>query len=140
MRKIEILKINNPFEFWISELDSESFINLFDNEINTEYETYSKSTMESDAINNFKDLKESSLIGVYQMQNKKWYRAKVLDFGDSFGKNQYVFCYLIDIGETLTLPKSNCKILRNAKLQKYPPLARVCSLFGIKPASRYKCH
>ena len=131
MQRVEILKINNPNEFWVAEKNSKLFLNLVNDLIDSEYdelENLSSSLMTDDLADQFT---ERMLIAIYRQEKNKWFRANIIGIVSSFGKASYIICYMIDTAESITVPFANCKKIKNAKLLQLTPLAKRCSLFGI---------
>lgn len=135
MQRVEILKINNPSEFWVAEKDSKVFLNLVNDKIDSEYDELENLPT---SIMNENQFTEEMLIAVYIPEKNKWFRANVIEVVNTFGKAGYILCYMIDSAESITVPLANCKKIKNVKLQQLTPLAKRCTLFGIDPIKKMK--
>lgn len=130
MQKIEILRIKNPSDFWICQKNSERFVEIIHEEIKND---------EAEGVNGddgrrFTNAGRDSIIGVYQVNTRRWYRAKVLQQDAPFGHDEVFYkCFLIDTGEVVSVSSDRSKKLYNPKLRQIAPLARRCSLFGLVP-------
>jgi hypothetical protein len=143
MQKIEILKVNDPSEFWLAEKDPKAFLNMMSDELkadnfnrmmsNREDQLTESSSVESSSAGG--EFRPDEIISVFFMSKRKWYRAKIIDEKTSFAANQLFDCYLLDTGEMHTVQKTSCFRIGNPKLVSLAPLAKRCSLFGIVPAS-----
>lgn len=127
MIKIEFLKISNPADFWIVEKNSQDFLNLIHEKIQKEKDLDLDRYLDSDCR------RGKSIVCVFNHECKKWFRARIVEETSTFKHSECFTCFLIDTGDNLTVPKSNCKPLINQKLKDIPALARHCSLYGIKP-------
>lgn len=132
MQQIEILKIENPFDFWITEKDTKSFLDMVDEEIRGEEDGGSCGTNFVDPASYHTDM----IVAVYLADLLKWYRAKVIGRISSFrGRRDSLRCFLIDVAETITVNCTSCREIKSLKLKKLPALAKKCSLIGIEPAT-----
>jgi superfamily II DNA/RNA helicase len=91
----------------------------------------------SSGLKDFSSQSEQSsrVIAVNDLSIKKWFRALLLSQVNSFGDTQNLKCFFIDTGEIRVVLKNSCSQINNKNLQKFPPLAKHCSLFGIDALS-----
>jgi hypothetical protein len=134
MKRIEILKINDPFNFWITEKDPNSLQTLISEQIEKESINDDVLTEEHDLsslVNN-----KTRLVSVYieQSNNKqnKYFRGQVMDIIRTFGSKIILTCYLLDIGHSINVELINCRIIQNETLVNLSPFAKKCSLYNIK--------
>ena len=139
MQKINVLKVINPYDFWIAEKHPPKFLEMINEYIVKEndslfHEALGSSSQTCSYINDA-DINENTIIAVRDpFQSTFWYRAKIISRSSSFNSTENFTCFLIDTGETMNIPKINCRNLRNTNLKNIPPLAKHCSLYGISPS------
>ena len=135
MQKIEILRVISPSDFWIAERDTKSFLDMIHVELKKEkdcsmsnYDEYGKDFY---AVIS----KDGAIFAVYDKQTKMWFRAVAISQISSFSDTQHFNCFLIDRGETILASTSYCSRIYNKNLLTLPPLAKHCTLYGIKPSN-----
>lgn len=131
LERVEILRINSPNDFWICQKNSEQFLRLMHEEILNEVQNEGESYRRKGACG---QASSQSIIGVFKKSIRRWFRARLLSHKTvrNDGEEEYVKCYLVDIGEDLIVPRYSTCSLVNPKLQEIAPLAINCSLYGIK--------
>lgn len=126
---VEIIKVTNPLDFWIAEKNHENFLQMMHDEIELEKQ---ESEYDINPIVDQQCISKNLIIGIFDFESRKWLRARVLQEASAFSSN-YLMCFLIDKGERAKFPKSNCRKLLKVQFQEIAPLAKRCSLYGIKP-------
>ncbi len=117
IRRMEILNIEDPLSFWIANnVKSSAFLRLVHEEIS-----------KSISILNL-DNGQNELIAVMKQNDQMFYRAQILTI-----QSPYIFCFLVDTGETISARLANCKRIVNQKIHQLAPLAKYCKLYGIAP-------
>jgi hypothetical protein len=125
MLKVRILKITSPSSFWIADKDPLAFLKLIHNEL----------SLQMEKTLNFSALKPDELIAVYDLNSKMWYRAQIVREINSFSNSETVICFYVDTGDKMSCRRVDCREICDPKLKSLPPLAKHCSLYGVKPQS-----
>ncbi|CAF0769025.1 unnamed protein product [Brachionus calyciflorus] len=140
MKEINILHIVSPSKFWIAEKDQKKFIKLISDSL--ENETNSNGYRESNLDE--KDIRGDRLVCFYDLKNEikshqgTFYRARILGMREGFKSSSFFKLFLIDVGTTCSAPVNFVKPISNEHIQKLPPLAKCCCLFGIQPNGENK--
>jgi hypothetical protein len=130
--KVEIVRIQNPYDFWISVRQHNKCLSIFSSAIARDENINNK--LDYETVQNILYRNLVSLpIGYYSALEDKWYRARMIELKKVFGGDQELVCYLIDTGETCQAPISQYKKITNKKLINFSPLVKHCALYGIKP-------
>lgn len=131
LQKIEIIKIVSPVDFWLVEKNKNKFVDMMDKILKEEVETYGLGS----SLNKVDDecLNSKTFVGVFDVQQRKWLRGVVMEETRAFRGGESYNCFLIDLAETITVSEANLKRILHPKLREIKPLAKRCSLFGIKP-------
>ena len=139
LTQVQIFRVTSACELWISEKEPVAFINMIHSLLERE-EFYllddATSADHNNNNNNISSTKKSpsnELFAAFDTKSQKWYRARSIRQSQSFGESAIVSCFLVDTGETIATPKSQCKRILSLKLVDYPPLAKRCTLHGLKP-------
>ena len=133
MQQIEILRIENPFDFFVTEKDPKGFLDLVNETIRREESTNAGARIND---SNLATWQKDMILAVHMADTQKWYRAQIISRISSFrGRTDSLRCHLVDLAETVTVSCSSCKEIKDSKLKKLPPLAKKCLLFGIEPTS-----
>ena len=137
LHKINILNIEDPFNFWIAKKFPDSFHKVICNEVQRDVEESGLGQAivddEEFIVKNKSFINTKKVFALYHDLDKKWYRARILEANRNLTSGKFLVCQLIDRGQTITVSVSKVKPLSDPKLNALPPLAHRCRLFGLIP-------
>ena len=137
LHKIDILNIEDPFNFWIAKKCPISFHKVISSKVQKDVEESGMAQAivddEDFIVKNKSYINTKQVFALYHDLDKKWYRARILEVNRTLSSGKFLVCQLIDLGQTITVSVNKVRALLDPKLNALPPLAHRCRLYGLMP-------